>query len=140
VFFIAALSEEVSWSNLIDPCKDRWNGLQAWRGHQRTCHQEEVKSGERCRFAMDVQKRPPKSCGGNAEPRVGDRRIGGLWPNLLVTLEVRGRRTGRLISFPLVMVDYQGERYLVAMLGEGTNWVSNVREAGGQAGPLPWLR
>ena len=57
----------------------------------------------------------------------------GLWPNRLVTLEVRGRRTGRLISFPLVIADYQGERYLVAMLGDGTNWVSNVRAAGGQA-------
>jgi hypothetical protein len=57
----------------------------------------------------------------------------GLWPNRLVALEVRGRRTGHLISFPLVMADYQGERYLVAMLGEGTNWVSNVRAAGGQA-------
>jgi hypothetical protein len=57
----------------------------------------------------------------------------GLWPNRLVTLEVRGRRSGRLISFPLVMADYQSERYLVAMLGEGTNWVYNVRAAGGQA-------
>jgi hypothetical protein len=44
----------------------------------------------------------------------------GLWPNRWVTLEVRGRRTGRPISFPLVMADYQGERYLVAMLGEHT--------------------
>lgn len=57
----------------------------------------------------------------------------GLWPNRLVTLEVRGRRTGRLTSFPLMVADYQGERYLVAMLGEGTNWVCNVRAAGGQA-------
>ncbi|MDH4282227.1 MAG: nitroreductase/quinone reductase family protein [Myxococcales bacterium] len=57
----------------------------------------------------------------------------GLWPNRLVTLEVRGRRTGRLTSFPLMVADYQGERYLVAMLGEGANWVSNVRAAGGQA-------
>ena len=57
----------------------------------------------------------------------------GLWPNRWVTLEVRGRRTGRLTSFPLVMADYQGERYVVAMLGEGTNWVSNVRAAGGRA-------
>jgi hypothetical protein len=57
----------------------------------------------------------------------------GLWPNRSVTLEVRGRRTGRLTSFPLMVADYQGERYLVAMLGEGTNWVSNVRAGGGQA-------
>ncbi|MDP4510064.1 nitroreductase/quinone reductase family protein [Nonomuraea turcica] len=53
--------------------------------------------------------------------------------NRLVTLEVRGRRTGRIISFPLVIADYQGERYLVAMLGQNTNWVRNVRAAGGHA-------
>jgi deazaflavin-dependent oxidoreductase (nitroreductase family) len=57
----------------------------------------------------------------------------GLWPNRLATLEVRGRRSGRLVSFPLMVADYQGERYLVAMLGERTNWVSNVRAAGGHA-------
>ncbi len=33
----------------------------------------------------------------------------------------------------MVLADYQGDRYLVAMLGEGTNWVSNVRAAGGEA-------
>jgi len=51
----------------------------------------------------------------------------------LVTLEVRGRRTGRLISFPLVVADHQGERYLVSMLGENANWVRNVRAAKGRA-------
>lgn len=56
----------------------------------------------------------------------------GLWPNRLVTLEVPGRRTGRIVSFPLVVADYDGDRYLVAMLGEGTSWVSNVRAAGGR--------
>ena len=56
-----------------------------------------------------------------------------LWPNRLVTLEVRGRRSGRLISFPLIVADYQGERYLVSMLGEDANWVANVRAAGGHA-------
>jgi hypothetical protein len=57
----------------------------------------------------------------------------GLWPNRLVTLEVRGHRTSRLISFPLMIADYEGDRYLVAMLGEGTAWVSNVRANGGWA-------
>ena len=57
----------------------------------------------------------------------------GLRPTRLVTLEVRGRRSGRLISFPVVVADYQGEHYLVAMLGEGANWVANVRAAEGQA-------
>jgi deazaflavin-dependent oxidoreductase (nitroreductase family) len=57
----------------------------------------------------------------------------GLWPNRAAALEVRGRKTGRLLSFPVVLVDYQGDRYLVAMLGEGTNWVANVRAAEGRA-------
>ncbi|HEY1316870.1 MAG TPA: nitroreductase/quinone reductase family protein [Gaiella sp.] len=56
----------------------------------------------------------------------------GVWPGRLVTLEVRGRRTGRAVSFPLVMADYGGDRYLVSMLGE-SNWVRNVRAAGGRA-------
>ncbi len=59
--------------------------------------------------------------------------LAGLPPHRLNTLEVRGRRTGRPTSFPVVVADYQGERYLVAMLGEGVNWVANVRAAGGQA-------
>src|SRR5438067_193999 len=57
----------------------------------------------------------------------------GLWPSRMAALEVRGRRTGRRTSFPMVLADYQGDRYLVAMLGEGTNWVANVRAAGGRA-------
>jgi deazaflavin-dependent oxidoreductase (nitroreductase family) len=57
----------------------------------------------------------------------------GLWPNRLVTLEVRGRRSGRLISFPLMVADYEGERYLVAMLGNEANWVRNIRAADGRA-------
>jgi hypothetical protein len=57
----------------------------------------------------------------------------GIWPGRLVTLQVRGRRTGRLISFPLVMANLGGERYLVSMLGERANWVHNLRAAGGDA-------
>src|SRR5260370_7146450 len=51
----------------------------------------------------------------------------GLGPRRLVRLEVRGRHTGRTVSLPLVVADYQGERYLVSMLGDDTNWVPNVR-------------
>ena len=56
-----------------------------------------------------------------------------LAPRNWVTLEVRGRRTGRVISLPVVVADYRGGRYLVAMLGESANWVRNVRAAGGRA-------
>ncbi len=57
----------------------------------------------------------------------------GVAPNLLVTLEVRGRRSGRTISFPLAMVVLDGERYLVSMLGANAQWVRNVRAADGHA-------
>jgi deazaflavin-dependent oxidoreductase (nitroreductase family) len=57
----------------------------------------------------------------------------GVWRSRLVTLEVRGRRSGRVITFPLVPTEYQGHRYLVAMLGTHTAWVANVRAAGGAA-------
>ena len=57
----------------------------------------------------------------------------GLGPARLVMLEVTGRRTGKTISFPVVVADYQSERYLVSMLGQGTNWVRNVRAADGRA-------
>ena len=57
----------------------------------------------------------------------------GRAPGQLYSLEVRGRRSGRRISFPVVVADHDGERYLVAMLGEGVNWVANVRAADGRA-------
>jgi hypothetical protein len=46
---------------------------------------------------------------------------------------VPGPRTGRVISFPVVIAEHERERYLVAMLGEDTNWVLNVRAASGRA-------
>src|SRR5829696_6185215 len=55
----------------------------------------------------------------------------GVAPNYLVTLEVRGRCSGRTIALPLVMVIVGGERYLVSMLGQNANWVRNVRAVGG---------
>jgi len=57
----------------------------------------------------------------------------GIWPSRVAALEVRGRRSGRTISFPIVIADYEGERFLVAMLGENANWVQNLRAAGGSA-------
>jgi deazaflavin-dependent oxidoreductase (nitroreductase family) len=51
----------------------------------------------------------------------------------LASLKVRGRRSGRLIPFPVVITEHDGGHYLVAMLGERTNWARNVRAAGGVA-------
>ena len=56
----------------------------------------------------------------------------GLAPRRWVTLEVAGRRTGRVTRFPLGMADWNGSWYLVPMLGEQSNWVLNVRAANGQ--------
>lgn len=58
---------------------------------------------------------------------------GVLAPKNAVTLQVRGRKSGRVISFPVAIADYGGERYLVSMLGNDANWVRNVRAAGGRA-------
>lgn len=57
----------------------------------------------------------------------------GVGPKRLAELEVRGRRSGRRRSLPVVIADYGGERYLVAMLGEQAGWVRNVRAADGRA-------
>jgi hypothetical protein len=55
----------------------------------------------------------------------------GLAPRRWVTLEVPGRRTGRIIRYPLGMADWHGDWYLVSMLGDDCSWVRNVRAAGG---------
>lgn len=57
----------------------------------------------------------------------------GVWPSRVAELRVRGRRSGHVVSFPVVIAELDGERYLVSMLGEQTNWVRNVRAAGGRA-------
>ena len=56
----------------------------------------------------------------------------GVAPDYMVTLEVPGRRTGRIVHLPLVVVVVDGKRYLVSMLGEDVNWVRNVRAADGR--------
>jgi hypothetical protein len=57
----------------------------------------------------------------------------GIGPSGAATLEVRGHKSGRMISFPVVVADFQGERYLVAMLGQKTNWARNLRAGDGRA-------
>lgn len=54
----------------------------------------------------------------------------GVFPNSMVTLEVVGRKSGKTISLPLAMVNLNGDRFLVSMLGENSNWVKNVKAAG----------
>ena len=57
----------------------------------------------------------------------------GLAPSRGVTREVVGRRSGRTISFPLVMAVVDSERYFVSMLGADVAWVQNLKAASGRA-------
>ena len=57
----------------------------------------------------------------------------GLTSNYMATLEVTGRKSGRIISLPVVIAFVDGQRYLVSMLGDNGQWVRNVRAAGGRA-------
>lgn len=57
----------------------------------------------------------------------------GILPDRFVTLEVIGRKSGKRIRLPLAMTVVNGERYLVSMLGQDSNWVHNVRAARGEA-------
>ncbi|MEV4536619.1 nitroreductase family deazaflavin-dependent oxidoreductase [Asanoa sp. NPDC049518] len=68
--------------------------------------------------------------------------LGVLAPRTWVTLEVPGRRSGRVVPVPVVMTELDGAAYLVSMLGDRANWVRNVRAAGGRVvlrrrGPQP---
>jgi hypothetical protein len=55
----------------------------------------------------------------------------GVAPRRWVTLEVVGRRSGKVLRLPLGEADLDGKRYLVSMLGNDCNWVRNVRAADG---------
>lgn len=57
----------------------------------------------------------------------------GFFRDYMVTLELKGRRSGKVVRFPLVMLALHGERYLVSMLGRDANWVRNLRAADGHA-------
>jgi hypothetical protein len=57
----------------------------------------------------------------------------GLTPRILLTLQVKDRSSGRLHATVLVVASHQGQRYLVSMLGDDSEWVRNIRAAGGEA-------
>ena len=56
----------------------------------------------------------------------------GLTSSRMITLEVKGRRSGQTHSTVMNMVEYEGARYVVSPRGEA-EWVRNVRAAGGEA-------
>lgn len=57
----------------------------------------------------------------------------GITSSYLETLEVIGRKSGRIVSLPVVIAVVAGQRYLVSMLGNDGQWVRNVRAADGRA-------
>ena len=54
-------------------------------------------------------------------------------PSWQVSLETRGRKSGRTIKTAIAIARCDGADYLVSMLGEKSAWVRNVRAAGGEA-------
>jgi len=57
----------------------------------------------------------------------------GVLPGMLLTLQTKDRTSGRINDTILVVAAHQGQRYLVSMLGEGSEWVQNVRASEGEA-------
>ena len=57
----------------------------------------------------------------------------GLPPKLMASLEVRGRTSGSRRSNPVVIATVEGKRYLVSMLGPGSDWVRNIEASHGDA-------
>jgi deazaflavin-dependent oxidoreductase (nitroreductase family) len=60
-----------------------------------------------------------------------NRILGPLMVALGVTpsIRIRGRKSGKLYSMPVLPLDYEGKRYLVAPRGD-THWARNLRAAG----------
>jgi deazaflavin-dependent oxidoreductase (nitroreductase family) len=56
----------------------------------------------------------------------------GVGPSKNIAIEHIGRRSGKTYSTAVNIVEYEGQRYLVAPRGN-TEWVRNIRAAGGAA-------
>ncbi len=57
----------------------------------------------------------------------------GVGPSFMVTLETIGRKTGRTMAVPIVVTDFNGERYIVSMLGDNVAWLRNMVAADNEA-------
>ncbi len=53
----------------------------------------------------------------------------GMGPGYMRVLDVRGRKSGRVLSTPVNLLELNGVQYLVAPRGN-THWVRNARAAG----------
>jgi deazaflavin-dependent oxidoreductase (nitroreductase family) len=84
-------------------------------------------------YSARVAYRPPAAWYRRLNNRLGVALTSmGLAPRDTVTLEVRGRRSGRVRRTPILRTRHDGADHLVALAGE-SQWVRNVRAAGGRA-------
>jgi deazaflavin-dependent oxidoreductase (nitroreductase family) len=60
---------------------------------------------------------------------VGNRLAPLFRPSIVSRLSVEGRRTGRIQTTPVAVLDHDGERYLVSYRGE-SDWARNLRASG----------
>ena len=83
-------------------------------------------------YATRIAYRPPTRRYRLLAPlAVGLIRLGAA-PKDAVVLRVRGRRSGKRRSTPVLLTRHGGHDYLVSLAGE-SHWVRNVRAAGGEA-------
>ncbi len=57
----------------------------------------------------------------------------GIMPQVLLNLQVTDCTSDELHGTVLVVSRYEGQSYLVSMLGNDSEWVKNLRAAGGKA-------
>jgi hypothetical protein len=60
-----------------------------------------------------------------------------MWLGIVPTLAVRGRTSGEWLTVPVNVLEFAGERYLMAPGGDA-QWVRNLRATG--RGELRWCR
>jgi deazaflavin-dependent oxidoreductase (nitroreductase family) len=98
---------------------------------------EAIYTGPDTNFAPDTTSRetrqPMRQFHQSRWRHVGDAIIGvlaraGLVPNTYL-LTTRGRKTGRMLTHPVTIVEQEGKRWLVAPYGP-VSWVHNARAAG----------
>ena len=62
----------------------------------------------------------------------------GILPSILATVQIEDRRDHGLRSTILVVAKHGGNRCLVSMLGNNSDWVQNARASGGRAFIKRW--
>jgi deazaflavin-dependent oxidoreductase (nitroreductase family) len=74
-----------------------------------------------------MEQTPPYRKAGFFNNRVMNPLLAGL--GLAPSIRVRGRKSGKLYTMPVLPLDHQGKSYLVAPRGD-THWARNLRASG----------